>query len=52
MPLTSEEYDKLVLLSIKMRQAESMIAEVLAEMGKANATLRDLILKKINEGKE
>ncbi len=52
MPLSTEEYDKMVLLSIQMRQAESQIAQCLAELKQANATMRELILKKINERKE
>ncbi len=52
MALSREEYDKLVLLSIQMRQSESMMAEVLAELHKANATMRELILIKRDERKE
>ncbi len=52
MPLTNEEYDNLFKLTIKLRQAESMVAQCLAELKQANATMRELILRKTNERKE
>ncbi len=52
MPLTDKEYDQMVLLSIQMRQAESMVARCLAELKQTNATMRELILIKTSERKD
>ncbi len=52
MALSPEEYNKLVLLSIKLGLTESMVAEVVAEVHKANEIIRELILIKRDEKKE
>ena len=46
--LKSEEYKKLVELSLMLRLAESVAAELRDKLAKANEILRELILRKGN----
>ena len=49
MAVTSQEYEKLVKIALKMRLAESILAETTEEIRKANEVLRELILRRSNE---
>lgn len=46
MALTDKEYDKLVAFYMKLKQAESMLVELLNQLQDAITNLRDLVLKK------
>lgn len=45
MALTSEEYNRLLSISLKLRIAESALVDILEEFKDANKTLRELLLK-------
>lgn len=44
--MNKEEYDKLIDITLKLRIAESMSAELAFLLRKANEVLRELLLKK------
>ena len=44
--MTDEEYKKLVSVYLKLKMAESKLAETVDELQKANEVLRELVLKK------
>ncbi len=49
--MTDEEYNKLMNVMLKMRTAESILAEAVEELRRANDVIRELILKQGEEVK-
>jgi len=43
--MTKQEYEQMIILSLKLRIAESSLAESLKALKEANQHIRDLIIK-------